>query len=98
MPVKTEPFDVGDIVTVEIDFSNAVDAPTNPTDVTVVVRKPDGTTATHPIGDLANPTPGAFTVEVSFDQPGVWVVRGAGSGTIPLVRERRIRVRPSEIT
>lgn len=77
-------------------------AATDPTDVTLQVRRPDGTTTTY-----RWPTPGAgesaltregtgrFYADVSLTQSGTWTYRLAGTGAVQTAEEGSLYVRAS---
>lgn len=96
MAVKQEPFDVGDTIPVEADFTDALDANQDPTDVAVYVKTPAGV-VTDVTADLTHPSPGLYVIDVPITEFGDWTVRAEGTGTIPLVRELRFRVRKPDI-
>lgn len=99
--------DVGDLVrfgnpTAATDaaaFATSNGTATDPTAVTLVVEKPDGTQTTY-----AWPTPGAgqsaltkegtgrFYAEVTLDQDGTWRHRLVGTGAVAAAAEGTLRV------
>ena len=62
-------------------FTNASGTPTDPSSVTLKVRRPDGsvTTVTGVGGGLANPIVGTWTYDITLDQEGKWYYRYEGT-------------------
>lgn len=58
---------------------------TDPTTVTCTVMDPDGETTDETAADDAGS--GQFHVDVALTKPGPWVVRFAGTGTVPAAVE-----------
>jgi len=70
---------IGDVYRTTATFYNAAGVATNPTAVTMKLRKPDGTVST--------PTPssdgsGVYHYDVTIDQDGTWEYSFTGTGTI----------------
>lgn len=95
MATKTEPFDLGDSVVFYADFTNAAGAPADPTDITLIVEKPDGTETTYLKAALSNPTVGRWEKAVTVDQHGRWPFVFRATGSIQLSAEGITQVRES---
>lgn len=94
MPIKPEPYDEGDQLTIELVFTDALDAPKDPTDVDVELRCPDGTVIAWAMGDLTHPSTGVFRrVYVVANGHGRYLVVGTGAGALPIVQKRYFTVR-----
>lgn len=91
--VKQPPFDVGDEIVIFVDYVDDANVPTNPTTVTLQIGRRDGTIlATHPIGDLTNPTAGRF--EFKFEIPETDLVFSwDATGVVTMAREGEIPTR-----
>lgn len=94
MPVKQEPFDVGETVTVTVTFFDVNDAPADPSTVTLKYVKPQsGAEVTVAQGALTHVALGVWTYGIAVDEPGTWQVRGIGTGTVPIVVPHSFGVR-----
>lgn len=106
-------YDVGDLVrfgnpvedTDAEPFRNLAGVPTNPTSVTMIILKPDGTRLVFgwPVpgadGELTNASAGRFHYDVVIDQGDAqWRHRIAGTGDVTAASEGSIRVRPQRVT
>jgi hypothetical protein len=104
--VSIHSYDVGDIVrlgnhstnTDTAAFTDASGVATDPTTVTLVLDKPDGTTTTYTY--LGNPallkeTTGRYYVDVALTLAGLWYYRLAGTGTVQAAAEGVLNVRSS---
>jgi uncharacterized protein YfaS (alpha-2-macroglobulin family) len=87
-------YDVGDQVVLRGDFKDRNGAPTNPTTVTMRVRKPDGAVV---IVTNANVGTGAY--EGTYDPPsaGEYVCRVEGTGAVKAAGETRFKVRDQQV-
>lgn len=83
-------YDVGDTVRTSASFTDADDAPADPTTVAVRVRKPDGQLVT---GSPTKDSTGAYHYDVVPDQAGNWYYRYIGTGTIVTQQETGFYVR-----
>ena len=92
-------YDVGDSVLLRAVFKNSSKQLASPSDVTCIVKEPDGTTTTHLFeeGDILTPRTGHFTFQLSVDAPGVWWYRWVGGGTLEAAAEGRFGVRQSQV-
>lgn len=105
MPVKLEPFDVGDDVTVTLTFTDAADQSADPADLTVEVQSvadhAAGTvTRTLALADLTHAGTGEYTfLQRIADGPGLWHVKATAtlSGGDQQIRERTIEVRAAQV-
>lgn len=102
-------YDTGDVVrlgnhstnTDTSAFTDALGVATDPTGVTLVVDKPDGTTTTtytyagSPA--LSKESTGRYYVDVQLDQSGMWAYRLAGTGTAQAADEGQLHVRKSGV-
>lgn len=79
-------------------FTNLAGTPTDPTAVTLVVQKPDGTQLDYgwpsagADGTLTRESAGRFFFDVTIDQSGTWRFRLAGSGAVTAASEGSLRV------
>lgn len=84
-------------------FANLAGVPTNPTTVTLVVQKPDGTQLTYgwptagSAGVLTNESPGRFYVDVPIDQSGKWQQRLSSTGLVQAASESSLRVQRQRV-
>ena len=102
-------YDTGDVVrlgnhstnTATAAFTDALGVATDPSVVTLVVDKPDGTTTTtYTYGGspaLSKETTGRYYVDVTIDQAGLWAYRLAGTGTAQAADEGQFHVRKSGV-
>ncbi len=96
MAVKTEPFDVGDDVTLYTDFYNAAGTLATPASYDLTVQKPDGTETTYNVAALTNPSTGRVEKLITIDQSGLWYFRYRSLTTPKVAREAFFRVRESQ--
>jgi len=99
---KITHFDQGDIWTPQATFTVGV-TPTDPTTITVRVKKPDGTVTV--IGPVAGATGGSgivrvsagvFKTDITLDDAGYWFFRAEGTGVAAATEESHAIVDPSE--
>lgn len=81
--------DVGDLARLSVVFKDADGAPTNPTTVTLKVRRA-GVTTTYT--DAVNDSAGSYHRDVSVDAAGLWVYRWIGTGAVQAAEEGRFFV------
>ncbi len=78
-------------------FKNAAGVDTDPTGVTLTVRKtPSGAVTTYTFGGtpaLTKETTGRYYVDVAIDQEGTWFWELAGTGTVQTARVGSFHVR-----
>ncbi len=101
---KIQHYDLGDTWTPQATFT-VNGSPTDPTQVTARVKKPDGTiTVLGPVsggtggGGITRVSAGVFQVPTTFDASGYWFVRIEGTGTAAGAAEHEAVVDPSEFT
>jgi hypothetical protein len=70
--------EVGDAVTVWVEFQGGDGQPADPTTVTLVVQAPDGSTLTPVLG---NPSVGRYEAVVDVTQAGRWEHLWVGTGS-----------------
>lgn len=92
MPNST-PLDIGDVATVTSTFTNAAGAPTNPTVVTLRIKKPTGTVTVVNQASLTNTSAGVWTYDVAIDTAGIWWYRFEGTGAVAAAEEDYLFVR-----
>lgn len=99
-------YDVGDLVrignpsqdTTSAAFATLAGTATNPTAVTLTVKRPDGTLLAYGWpsagvdGTLTNESAGRFYVDVAIDQVGHWHYRLVGTGAVTAAAEGAFRV------
>lgn len=79
-------------------FTNLAGTATDPTAVTLIVQKPDGTQLVYgwpsagANGTLTRESAGRFYFDVLIDQSGKWQQRLAGTGTVTAASEGSLRV------
>jgi hypothetical protein len=61
--------------------------------VSLIVKKPDGTSATFPLTPVAN----AVSMDITTDMPGKWLVRLQCTGPTPSAVEGSFLVVPSAV-
>ena len=83
--MKQEPFDVGDTVTVTVNFFDVNDQLADPSTVTLKYVKPSGAEVDVAQGALTHVGVGVWTYGIPIDQAGTWYVRAEGTGTVPIV-------------
>ncbi len=93
-------FDEGDLVRLYASFTKGRNpaVPTNPTDITVTVKAPDGSVKNFVTGDLTNDSTGNYHVDFDVDQTGHFYFRYAGTGAVKAAGEGEFYVRAREVT
>lgn len=71
------PFDLGDVVPLTVNITDAASAPTNASSVVLTVTLPNGTTVTP---SPTNPTTGTYQVDYLTTVPGRHIVRWVSEG------------------
>jgi hypothetical protein len=84
-------YDLHDVARLRVEIT-VDDAPATPDEITVKVRKPDGTVA---VATPAAGGGGVYVHEIPLDQAGRWFYRFEGTGAAAGAAERAFRVRPS---
>lgn len=103
MATKSEPFDVGDDVTVTLRFTDIADAPADPAAVTVEVQSPSdhvaGTvTRTLALADLTRTSAGVYTFVQRIAEGDVYRVSATATvAGLQQVRNRLIQVNPDRV-
>ena len=101
-------YDVGDRVRLGNHSSNPSTGaitdvngdPSDPTDITLVVAKPDGDADTYTFNGtppLSKEAVGRYYVDVTLDQAGLWTYRLAGTGAVVIAEEGQLHVRKSGV-
>lgn len=84
-------------------FTTLDGTPTDPTEVTLTVVKPDGVQLVYgwpdagDDGTLTRESAGRFYADVDLDQAGTWRYRLAGTGTVVAAAEGALRVERSRV-
>ena len=93
MPV----WDVGDAVRLRTRFRDLAGNYADPTAVTGLVRKPDGTETAYTEPTITNDAAlvGGYYLDITVDQAGLWIYRFNGTGAVTAQDEETFRVRPS---
>ncbi len=71
---------IGTPVRIVATYRNLDDVLADPTTVSMVVRKPDGTETSYDETSMLNPSVGVWTLVVPTDQAGQWIVNCSGVG------------------
>ncbi len=81
MSTSTLEYDLNDAPTFRCEFQvSSVD--TDPTTVSLLVRKPDGTTTTYTYSaTITKDSTGNYSKQVTLDQRGIWYYAWTGTGT-----------------
>ena len=72
---------------------------TDPTTITLKVKKPDSTllTYTYALGEVFKDEVGVYNRSVKADLPGLWFYRWIGTGAVEAVGEHKFDVKASQI-
>lgn len=91
-------YDVGDLVRLSSAFVVSSVA-TDPTTVTLALRKPSGTALSYTYGaaQITKDSVGNYHKDISVDDTGVWAYKWTGTGTCETVEEGRFLVRLSKL-
>jgi uncharacterized protein YfaS (alpha-2-macroglobulin family) len=87
-------YDIGDALTVYVDFKDADDAAADPTAVTLTVKKPSGANSSP---SVTHPSTGRYEGVVEIDMAGTWFYRWAGTGALQAAEEGEFYVRPRRV-
>jgi hypothetical protein len=85
-------------------FTTLAGTATNPSAVTLIVQKPDGTKLHYgwPVagvdGVLTNESAGRFFADILIDQSGTWRFRLQGTGAVSAASEGTLRVERQKVT
>lgn len=88
-------YDKGDLITLTGTFTNAGGTATDPTTITLKVKKP-GTalaTYTYALSQVTKTSTGVYTRNTSLDTVGTWWYRWEGTGTVEAAVEGWFEVR-----
>jgi hypothetical protein len=104
VPVKTEPFDIGDDVDVTLTFTDAAGLPADPSACTVEVQSPadhisGAITRTLALNQLTKLSTGVYLFVQRVTMGGLWYVKSTvtlAAGT-QQVQQRTIQVSPRTI-
>ena len=91
--------DIGDIVVVQVDFAIGV-TPTDPTVVSLIIKKPDGSTIQYDYpGDpeIVKTATGHYEAEITVDQSQTWAYRWEGDGVATATEEDTFKVERSKV-
>ena len=88
----------GQVIKLSATFT-ASGIPTDPTTITLKIKKPDKTTATYTdaLGQITKDGDGLYSKKATLDQPGLWFYRWIGTGAVEAVGEKKFDVKASEI-
>lgn len=83
-------YDVGDSARLSFPFRDVNGAPVDPTDLSVTIRKPDGTLTTEQYnpGSIVKDSVGNYHLDIAVDQEGDWFYTVAGTGAATAVGTR----------
>jgi len=87
-------FDINDAPHFRCNFQvSSVD--TDPTTVSLLVRKPDGTTTTYTYagGTITKDSTGDFSKQITLDARGIWYYAWTGTGACIAAAEGTVTVR-----
>lgn len=93
-------YDIGDLVRVSAAFKNEAGVATDPTAVSVKIRKPSGavTTLVYGVGvELVKDSTGNYHTDISIDAKGIWIHKFIGTGAVQAVEESTFIAKPSLI-
>jgi len=94
VPVKPQPYDLGDEITIEARFANAADVLTDPAAVQVQLRCPDGAVINWTTGQLTHPGTGIYQrVYVIANGAGRYRVTSPAVGGVTIVGRNSFQVR-----
>jgi uncharacterized protein YfaS (alpha-2-macroglobulin family) len=90
-------YDVGDLVKVFVTFTDADGDATDPTDVTLVIRRPDGSVETVTTGFDHEADSGYYSYDVAMDMAGRWDAEWRGTGAVTAVEPTHWTTRFSKV-
>lgn len=92
-------YDIGDQVRVTATLTDLAGTATDPTAVTLTVRKPDGTSTsyTYGAGTVTKSATGVYYKDVDVDQAGEWNYRWTGTGALVVAEEGQFYVRARRV-
>lgn len=96
-PISNREYDVGDSCRTTA-FFKVSGVLSDPTEVTLRYKAPDGTTAyfTTPDPRIVQDATGTYHADIHLNASGDWWYRWEGTGAVTAAREKRLSVRPSE--
>lgn len=88
-------YEVGDESTLAATFKDAAGTPTDPTAVTLKIKPPSGSVATHVYGSssVVRDSAGAYHFVLALTATGTWHYRWVGTGTLAAAGEGFLSVR-----
>lgn len=90
-------FDIGDVVTLTVQWADKDGIALNPTAVTLIVRDPTGTNVTHASG-FSNASLGNYEIDIGpVSLPGRWHYRWEAAGALVAAEEGSFRVARSRV-
>lgn len=89
-------FDVGDKITIAVDFRDNASALTDPTTVTIIIERPDGT-QTIAATAAAHSSTGHYSFDYAITAEGLFFIRWEGTGTLQAAVEDNFSVRPRRV-
>lgn len=86
----------GSLILLSSAFTDADDAPIDPTTITLHVRGTDGAKVSYPVDALTKVSTGVYTRQVIPQTSGVWRYRFEGSGAAIAANEKKFEIKPSD--
>jgi hypothetical protein len=95
----SDPYDIGEDVTVFATFKDDAGVVGDPDDVQLVIRPPDDELVTVELEELDHPSEGRFEHTIlNVDQPGLWRMEWRSESELDVVEPDHFYVRRSAIT
>jgi hypothetical protein len=93
------PYDIGDQPIITGTFEDVDGTPTDPTDIDVIVREPDGTETSYDDSDMTHVSTGVWSFQIpsALDSCGIWTVKFFGTAGLVAAQEVSFKVRCSRI-
>ena len=88
-------YEQGNVVRVSVVFKNAAGVPTDPTAVTLRLRKPDTTVITYTYqsgAEIVRDSAGAFHADIVVNKRGTWEYKWMGTGAVVASDENSFEV------
>lgn len=98
MPVKTEPFNVGDEVVFYADFTNAADVATNPATLTLAVQDPAGIETSYGNAQLTNPSTGRWEKTLEMTKSGRYHYKWTATSGLKVAKTGTVLVAEDEFS
>ena len=94
----TSAFDIGDLKTLSVTFTNIAGANTDPTSVTLTIKEPDGTITTKIVesGGVIKDSTGKYHFDFAITKAGRHIVNWLGAGTVAEATETEFYARRKE--